>query len=450
VIGRIGARYGISRPAEPQATTRRPFPCIESNRLIELERGVQTAALARKIQQILVVCCASQIQVCKCKRRCVFTSPGFHISSDLCSHPCCRLRKHQPQRHNLDGDGNLQRRLNAGRTESLRFNHRTGIRRHKRGHQCGDQITFASAVDAATVNTTNLRLTDPSAVAGSVAYSATTNTATFTPSAALPAATTVTVTVSGLTSGGTALAVFTSSFTTAAPPPTVQYMTTLYPAYKPTAAGQISVDTAGNVTVQLTGGTPNTSLIAQFCPGQNVSIQQSAIVCIDVGAVTTDASGNASATLKFPQPGQWVGDFQLTTSSTSTTPAYITESIGSGQSQTFLATLQPESTANGGSLARSTVQDPLDAGTVSYNNGALVVSVTGAAPNTTYDVLQSETRYMDSSGTYDIGEFTTDATGKGQLTVTSATALGPTGDLFELVHQTGTDAGFAGGFSIPK
>jgi hypothetical protein len=313
------------------------------------------------------------------------------------------------------------------------------------------QITFASAVDAATVNTTNIKLTDPGAVAGSVAYSATTNTATFTPTAALPAATTVTVTVSGLTSSGTALAGFTSSFTTAAPPPAVQYMTTLYPAFKPTAAGQISVDTTGNVTVQFTGGTPNTTLIAQFCPGQNVAIDQSTMVCIDVGQVTTDNSGNTTTTLKFPQSGQWVGDFQLNTSSSSTTPAYTTGSIGSGQSQTFLATLQPETTVNkGGALTQSKTQDPLTAGTVSYANAALQVSVTGAAPNTTYDVLQSETPYMDSSGTYEIAEFTTDASGNGQVTVTSTSALGPTGDLFEVVPHTGTNGGFAAGFSVPQ
>jgi hypothetical protein len=315
------------------------------------------------------------------------------------------------------------------------------------------QITFASAVDAATVNTSDVKLTDPDAVAGTVSYSTTTNTATFTPSAALPAAASVTVTVSGITtSTGKALATFTSSFTTAAAPPTTtaQYITTLYPAFKPTPVGQISVDTAGNVTIQFTGGTPSTSLIAQFCPGQNVAIDQSTITCINVGTVTTDASGNANTTLKFPQSGQWVGDFQLNTNSTSTTPAYTTGSIGSGPSQTFLATLQPETTASGGNLTRSAVQDPLAAGTVSYTNGALLVSVTGAAPNITYDVLQSETPYMDSSGTYDIAEFTTDSTGKGQVTVSSTSALGPAGDLFEVVPHTGTNAGFAGGFSVPK
>jgi hypothetical protein len=114
--------------------------------------------------------------------------------------------------------------------------------------------------------------------------------------------------------------------------------------------------------------------------------------------------------------------------------------------QTFLATLQPETTANGGTLTQSKTQDPLASGTVTYANSALVVTVTGAAANTTYDILQSETRYMDSSGTYDIGQFTTDASGNGHLTITT----GPAGDLFEVVPHASSNAGFGGGFSVPQ
>ena len=312
------------------------------------------------------------------------------------------------------------------------------------------QITFSSAVDAATVNTTDIKLTDPNAVAGAVTFNASTNTATFTPTAALPGGATVTVTVSGVTSsGGTALATFTSKFTTAAPAGgTLQYQAALYPATKPNPTGQISVDTSGNVTAQYTGGTANTSLTLQFCPGFSQSFSQPTPACIKLGTVTSDASGNADTTLKFPQAGAWVGDFGLYSGDPATTsPAYAT-SIGSGQSQTFLATLQPETTANGGTLTQSKTQDPLTSGSVSYANASLQFTLTAAAPNTTYDILQSETRYMDSSGTYDIGQFTTDNGGNGHLTITSG--LGPAGDLFEVIPVKGTNAGFAGGFSVPN
>lgn len=285
------------------------------------------------------------------------------------------------------------------------------------------QITFTSA---ATVNTTDIKLTDPNAVAGAVTFDASTNTATFTPTAALPASATVTVTVSGVTSsGGTALATFTSTFTTAAPASsTVQYQVALYPVYNPNPTGQITIGTNGNVTVQFTGGTANTTLTVQFCPGFNQGITQPTPACINVGTVTTDGSGNADTTVKFPQAGQWVGDFQLNSASSSTTPAYTTGSVGSGQSQTFLATLEPESTVNGGTLTRQTPQGPLTSGSVSYTNSALQFTVAGATPNTTYDILQSETRYMDSSGTYDIGQLTTDGSGNGHLTLTTDRRLG--------------------------
>jgi hypothetical protein len=312
------------------------------------------------------------------------------------------------------------------------------------------QISFTAAVDATTVNTTNIQVTDPNAVAGKVTYDATTNTATFTPSAALPAGASVTVTVSGVTSSsGKAMAAFTSKFTTAAPAgnSSEQYIAALYPVYKPNPTGQISVDANGNVTVQFTGGTATTTLALQFCPGFNLGINQQAPACISIGNVTTDGSGNADTTLKFPQPGEWVGDFQLAPPGGGTNLAYTT-GIGASKSQTFLATLQPEKTANGGTLAQNGTQDPLSSGTVSYANGALQFTVSGAAPSTTYDILQSETRYMDSSGTYDIGEFTTDASGNGHLTLTSDTA--PGGDLFEVVRHAGGGAGFGGGFSVPK
>lgn len=56
--------------------------------------------------------------------------------------------------------------------------------------------TFSAAIDASTLNTSTFTLTGPSgSVAGTVTYNATTNTATFTPSAALAYNTTYTATI---------------------------------------------------------------------------------------------------------------------------------------------------------------------------------------------------------------------------------------------------------------
>src|SRR5580698_2249534 len=80
------------------------------------------------------------------------------------------------------------------------------------------QITFSSAVDTATVDSADIVVTNASstAIAGTVSYNSSNDTATFTPKAALATDTKYTVTVTGVTgSGGGAMASsFTSTFTT--------------------------------------------------------------------------------------------------------------------------------------------------------------------------------------------------------------------------------------------
>ncbi len=84
-------------------------------------------------------------------------------------------------------------------------------------------VTFSEAMDAATINSTTVRLLDGvTPVAASVSYNAGTKTATLTPSAALANSKTYTISVTGGASGvqdlaGNALAsTMTSTFTTAA------------------------------------------------------------------------------------------------------------------------------------------------------------------------------------------------------------------------------------------
>ena len=125
------------------------------------------------------------------------------------------------------------------------------------------QISFSGAVNPATVNSTNIQVTDASknAVAGTISYNATTNTASFAPSSALDANATFTVTVSSVASasGGVMATPFTETFTTAAAPTAAtQYQESLFGGYN-TTNGQVSVDTSGNVTIQLTGATASTT-----------------------------------------------------------------------------------------------------------------------------------------------------------------------------------------------
>lgn len=322
------------------------------------------------------------------------------------------------------------------------------------------QITFSSAADTSTVNATNIQVSAAKAVAGTVTYNASTDTATFTPSAALANGTAYTVTVSGVTSSaGTALAsTFTSTFTTVAASsgggggggsPTLQYQTSLLSASSTTDNGQVTVDTSGNVTVQLTGGTASTTYTARFCPAFDAGTGNTQPACTSLGSLTTNASGNGSMTVKFPTPGSWAGDFSLETS-TSAPAEYATglaTNKGAPSGQVYMSTLEPASTTNGkGVVTPATPQDPLSSGSISYSNGSIQVTVKGASPNTTYTVNESETNYMDSSGTYALGSFTTDASGDGSATISVSGGAG--GDLFQVVPPSG--AGFIGGFSVPQ
>lgn len=322
------------------------------------------------------------------------------------------------------------------------------------------QITFSSAADTSTVNATNIQVSAAKAVAGTVTYNASTDTATFTPSAALANGTSYTVTVSGVTSSaGTALAsTFTSTFTTVAASsgggggggsPTLQYQTSLLSASSTTDNGQVTVDTSGNVTVQLTGGTASTTYTARFCPAFDAGTGNTQPACTSLGSLTTNASGNGSMTVKFPTPGSWAGDFSLETS-TSAPAEYATglaTNKGAPSGQVYMSTLEPASTTNGkGVVTPATPQDPLSSGSISYSNGSIQVTVKGASPNTTYTVNESETNYMDSSGTYALGSFTTDASGDGSATISVSGGAG--GDLFQVVPPSG--AGFIGGFSVPQ
>jgi hypothetical protein len=110
-----------------------------------------------------------------------------------------------------------------------------------------------------------------------------------------------------------------------------------------------------------------------------------------------------------------------------------------------MARLLPELMTNSGVVTSRTSQAPLASGSVSFANGSLKVTVAGASPNTTYSVTESGTRFINSSGSYFLDSFTTDAAGNGTL----STALdGIGGDMFTILPPT--DAGYIGGFTIPQ
>lgn len=118
--------------------------------------------------------------------------------------------------------------------------------------------------------------------------------------------------------------------------------------------------------------------------------------------------------------------------------------------QTFLATLLPESTVNGGGVNTVTgPQDPLQSGTVSYSNGEVQVTMKGTSPNTAFYITDSETVYLDGSGTYTLQEFTTDAQGDVSANAPFSVTTTPGGDQFQIPPATGNNNGFYAGFKVP-
>ncbi len=310
------------------------------------------------------------------------------------------------------------------------------------------------------MNTDTILVSDSqSAISGKVTDDGGANTATFTPLAALASSTTYTVKVSGVTSStGTALTAFTSSFTAAASAPAAtQYQDTLLPYNNGPGSGQITMDSTGSMTVQLTGVTASTAFTLQFCPSYYIygSFSYS---CFSVGKITSDSSGNSRTTMQFPQAGNWAGEFGLESGSTE---EYQTNVVSSSfpqypASAVDMSTLEPENTINGKGPTGSPSSSPdgaLTSGNVSLSNGSLIFTLNGASPNTAYQA--QEAGVLGGSSNYELynssnqSSFTTNGSGDVTFTVL-VTGFG--GDIFQVDPPVNNNnvAGWIGGFSVPQ
>jgi Bacterial Ig-like domain len=332
------------------------------------------------------------------------------------------------------------------------------------------QVTFSSPADPSTVAYPHIVLFvgQNDLWPGTVSYDASSNTATYTPTGGLVANTTYTVLVGGITStAGVAMAgTFTSTFSTAASGPSSDcWVSTLYSAspfactqylapmtkngtgYDP-YVGNIAMDGSGNVAVGLSPVAPSTSFTVQFCPAYNANSSASAPPCFEVGTVSSDASGNVditTATFKFPRPGSWAGDFQVT--SGSTVICQTAAPLGTVLAlQTFLVfMLQPETTVNGTGIATGT-QDPLsEPEELSSIGGRVGGQLNGAEPNATYIFSESQPRALNGSAEQELCAFTTDSNGNGSC---GNNAAG--GAIFQIVPQESSHVGWIGGFLVPQ
>jgi hypothetical protein len=311
------------------------------------------------------------------------------------------------------------------------------------------QITFTTSADPQTVNTTNIQVVDSNknAIAGTVTYNASSNMATFTPTAPWTCALTFTVTVTGVASstGAAMTAPFSATFTTEPCVLPTQYRVSLFNFNNEIQIrGEISIDSTGVVTANVQGAAATTTFAFQFCPAGRMYSS-----CIPLGNITTDASGNATLTITFPQSGSWAGDFQLALNGTA---QYQTDVVPEQSSAVYVGTLQPGSTVNGKGIYQYGApgpQDPLTSGTVTLSGTAVQVQMTGASPNSTYTA--GECPLFFGSSCYQLNDsqnqsgFTTD--GNGSVTF-SVLQDGVPGDIFDVAQPTG-HAGFVAGFNVP-
>jgi hypothetical protein len=311
-------------------------------------------------------------------------------------------------------------------------------------------ITLSEGADISTLTSANITITGPdnTTIPAKIGYNVGTATVTLTPNAALPTGT-IMVKVSNVAdaAGVKMTQPYAWSFSTecngGSGGTTTQYTAPLFNQKSPFGInGQVTIDTTGNTTIQLNGAGSSTTYTAQFCPAIG-SAQYANTSCFDVTTISTDSSGNGSATVKFPKTGDWAGDFMLNDSAGNTD--YETGLHPGVNNETYMSTLVPESKTNNGLLPSSVPQDPLTSGSLSYSNGSLTIMVTGGLSNTKYLVGWSETIYVYTSSEEGLPSFATDPTGNGGETTTLS---GFSGDMFA-VGPAGY-AGYFGGFSVPQ
>ncbi|MFP5234580.1 MAG: Ig-like domain-containing protein [Acidobacteriota bacterium] len=316
-------------------------------------------------------------------------------------------------------------------------------------------ITFTEGADVNSLTSSNIVVTGPgnAVIPAKISYNVATAQATIAPNAALPSGS-ITVTVSNVAdAAGVAMTTpYTWSFSTACSTAgggggtaTTQYMTSLYAQGLTAIHGQVTVDTQGMVAVKLTSATAGASYTVQFCPAfDSGATTIPAPNCFNLTTIATDSSGNGTATVKFPNPGDWAGDFFLNDSSGKA--HYQTFIAINSMNATYMAMLLPDTNTNGGVMTTSSPQEPLTSGTVTVSNGNMVFTLKGSAPNTSFMAFESETVYTQSSGTYGVSTMTTDA--QGNASSTASTNAGSGGDMFQVEPQSG--AGYTAGFAVPQ
>jgi ATP-dependent Clp protease adapter protein ClpS len=266
-------------------------------------------------------------------------------------------------------------------------------------------VIFSEAMDAATINGTNITLKNTATsggVAGTVSYNAGTNTATFTPTSPLSYSTNYTLTVStGVKdlAGNALAATFSSSFTTlAAPdttPPTVISTSPANGAVNVPIGTTVTVTfseamnpatiNGSTITLKVTSSGAGVSGTVSYSAGTNsATFTPSSALAYSTGytlTVTTgvqDVAGNAMAT-------QFTAGFTTVPPPDTTPPTVIGNSPANGATNVAVnvaPTVTFSEAMNAGTINTSTITLKVTSsgtsvsGTVSYNGGTNTATFT--------------------------------------------------------------------------
>ena len=195
------------------------------------------------------------------------------------------------------------------------------------------------------------------------------------------------------------------------------------------ATGTVTVSTAGDVTIQVTGAQASTTYVGNFCqyPGSTFSSRGLNPCFLLNQSLTTDAGGSAQLSFHFPRSGAWTGAFNFAPGGDTNSPSRITtDNIGT--QGTLTAVLVPLSKANNGGApgAMPSVQEP-GSGSVSLKNANVTVTLNGATANASFIVVEA---FSDGgSATQQIGTLNTDATG---TATASFAVLSSSGSIFDI------------------
>jgi len=209
--------------------------------------------------------------------------------------------------------------------------------------------------------------------------------------------------------------------------------------------GTITVSTAGDVNVSLTGAQASTGFTLQFCQFPQADFTtQLRDSCFAVAAINTDANGAVQTTVPFPQRGIFAGHFFFSTGVGQVTGEVSTER--SALTGNFTAQLVPMSTANGGIMAEATSsQEPFTSGTVVASQQRFTLSLAGAVANRDFNI--SECATSDTATCLNVATFTTDSTGGANISASVDPASG--GSIFRVIGTLQPAGGFISGFTIP-